>query len=452
MLGLFIILVILAVVFLRFRTDYNKGLSASLFFIILMPPNSTIELSAALPSFTIHRLILFVWFVMWIRNKTITKRLGDIPFFKILLMISAVFAVSTALSSYLLVSIKRYFYFLIEAVLFFIMLQTSLKNRTVVSNVVIAISASLAVVAFIGVLEKYTGFNPSPYLGEKLRYEFEVDHTGLATDIISTYLHRILFGIAMAIGMMHYFYHIDKMNTRLQNIIYWLLLSINGAGLYFSLSRGPWLAFVVSILLLLVIAPKEVFIKSLVLMAVVGIVFIIKPGAKSTIMGLARSTGDETSLKGASFRWRFIVWNMAYTSITKSSIMHTIFGYGGGSHLFMEFGRVLLPTGHSALFESWDMEYAVILFEQGFVGFFLTLFFYIAILKKSIAHCFRKKQDYKIMQLALACFFIIVFMKTNVNIYAPQLDYIEYVYIAIISALTSERYQLSIDKTDNEKQ
>ena len=128
-----------------------------------------------------------------------------------------------------------------------------------------------------------------------------------------------------------------------------------------------------------------------------------------------------------------------------------IFGYGGGSHLFMEFGRVMLGTGHSAAFESWDMEYAVILFEQGFVGFFFTIFFYVTILKKSVVYCLRKKQDYKIMQLALSCFFIIVFMKTNVNIYAPQLDYIEYVYIAIISALTSERYQLRIDKTDNEK-
>ena len=74
------------------------------------------------------------------------------------------------------------------------MLQTSLKDEIAVKNLIKAISAALLIVALLGVIENYTGFNPSPMLGEKHKYAFERNRSFGSFDVTSTYLHRILFG------------------------------------------------------------------------------------------------------------------------------------------------------------------------------------------------------------------------------------------------------------------
>lgn len=452
MLSYFILFVILVFVFIQFRSDYYKGLYSSLFFLILMPPNSTIDISAALPSFTIHRLILIMWLIMWLQKRTLKKQLREIPFSGILIAIAATMAISTALSSYFMVSIKRYFYFLFESLLFFIMLQTSVKDIDTVKTVIKVVSASLLIVAFIGVIERYTDFNPSPYLGEKLKYDFEAVHSASPDDVVSTYLHRILFGVGMAIGMMYYFFRVNKDNSRFKNILYFSFFFFCGAGLYFSFSRGPWLAFAVGIVFLLTVAPRAMLKKGLVLLAIIALVFLIRPGTQQSILGLSQSTLDESSIKGASFRWRFIVWNMAFTKIIKGgSVLNTLFGYGGGSHVFLDFGLVRLSTGHVTQLKSWDSEFAIVLFERGFIGTALMIAFYLNIFAKGVPYCIRKKQDYQIMLLPLACIVIFMVMKTNVSIFAPQLVYLEFISISMVSTLLSGNLHLGESDTDLEK-
>jgi len=194
--------------------------------------------------------------------------------------------------------------------------------------------------------------------------------------------------------------------------------------------------------------------KSIVLVCIVLAVLILRPGTQSTIMSYYHSTLDESSLKGSSFRWRFSVWNMAVNRIKKSNILHMLFGYGSGSHIFMDFGLVALSTGHYAEMQSWDCEYAVILFEKGIIGFSLQAIFYILLLFKAIEYCYKHKEENKQMLLTLSCLSIFIFMKTNVMVYAPQLIYLEFINISILSKLIEIEKSIAPEKqlTESDKE
>lgn len=448
MLGYNLILIISLIVLYFFKIDYFKGLCASIFFLILAPPNLTIEISDSFPSLTIHRIIIILWFIIWVRNKKIDKRIRNIPFAGILICISVAAGISAFQCPEFNVGIKRYFYFLTESFLFFLMLQTSLKNKKVINDLITTVIFALVFLSLLGLLEQYTGFNPTHMMGQRHRYAFErVGSTLRDQDVTSTYMHRILFGIAMASGATFCLLRINKNNHRNKNIIYWIMCFLNGSSLYFCLSRGPWIAFIVSNIFVTVIAPRLMLKKTVALAFMVLAILIIKPGIQSTFMGYYKSTADETTLKGSSYQWRYIILNIAISEISRAGLPYMLFGYGGGSHIFMNFGNVDLGTGHSAVVESWDNEYAIILFERGIVGLVLVILLYYRLLVQSLQYYKKNKIKNDVILLPLSCVLIFIFMKTNVSIYVPQLVYLEFLSIAIISALLQEK--TNIEETHN---
>ena len=443
MVGYICIFAILAAVYISFKRKYIKGVYVSLFFLILMPKNATIELGMALPSFTIHRMIMLVWFFMWCSNKSIDKEIRKIAFVKILITISILMGLSTLFSSEILISIKRYLYFLVETLLFFIMLQTSLKDAYHAKRILHVIAVSLLCVAVVGIVERFTGFNPSPLFGEKTKTMYELTEFSSIydNDVQSTYQHRILFGIAMSISLFCYMFFMSIQRNMSSKIKYWIVFFIGASALYFSLSRGPWLACMLGLVFLFACNPRFAVSKFFIIIAIAAVITMSRPGILDTIHGLVESTLDMTTLKGSSFQWRFQVWEVASKQIVNAGPINTLIGFGPGSQMFNDFGCVEISSGHVVEMYSWDNEFAIILYEQGFLGLLLWLCLYLNIFATSMYKNILKKHYFSIAVFSLPVIFIFVFMKTNVSIFIPQLVYIEFSFIAIISALQSSRFK-----------
>jgi len=92
---------------------------------------------------------------------------------------------------------------------------------------------------------------------------------------------------------------------------------LTGSALFFSQSRGPWLALIISVIIATLISPAFFFRKILFLFLVVFAVFTIRPGTRITIISLVNSTIDSSTIKGSSYRWRFILYEVAYNKIIK---------------------------------------------------------------------------------------------------------------------------------------
>jgi O-antigen ligase len=437
MLGYLVIALVLLIIGNCFRRGYSMGLSASLFFLVLLPDNLAVNISISLPSFTIHRLILMLWFLFWVREPTIERRTRGIQFFRLLVALAVSLLASTLISQNFMVSVKRYLYFLIESLLFFVMIQTSLKDADHMTRILRVVSISLFLVALVGIVQRYTGFNPSPLLGQKQMYDFEVSVNVTTSDVTSTYLHRILFGIGMAIGGINSIFASQQERKPGRKRLMFVFALVTMLAMYFSLSRGPWLAFVVAIVFLTFLSPRKYMGLSIGIVVLGGALLILRPGILETFTGFYQSTMDPDSLKGASYNWRFQVWEMAFEKVRSVNLLHTLFGFGGGSHIFMEFGVVQLSNGRTTVFESWDSEFAVILYDMGVSGLLFFVAMYFTIFAKGIRYCRRGGPGREVMVLALSILVLIVFMKTNVRIYAPQLIYLEFFNIAVVSKLLS---------------
>jgi O-antigen ligase len=285
-----------------------------------------------------------------------------------------------------------------------------------------------------GIIERWTGVNFATYFGSKITYSFEASHTASPDDVTSTFLHRILFGTGMSVGMIMFFLFLDVPEFHQDRRKNWFFFFIVFAALYFSLSRGPWLSFAVALAVLMLIDGRIVITKIFGILMVLLMVVLIRPQVFDSIYGLFSATFDSTSIKGASYNWRFLVWKMAIERIIHSgNLFRIFFGFGRGSHIFMEFGRVTLSTGHVTQFLSWDSEFAILLYENGLTGVGVLIGLYVSFFRRS-RRVYRMSKD-KLMLVVLGIMIVLLFMKTNVSFFTPQLLYLEFICLAVSSYL-----------------
>ena len=127
----------------------------------------------------------------------------------------------------------------------------------------------------------------------------------------------------------------------------------------------------------------------------------------------------------------------------KAGTIQSFFGFGGGSQIMNDFGFFEIYPGIWLPIESWDCEYAIVLYERGIIGAGLYILLGILALTRIAKKI--KTDDNGASRLALTyCFVgltVLLFAKTNVAIYAPQLVYMEACMLAISSRYISERFE-----------
>jgi O-antigen ligase len=440
--NLAVLVIALGLVMWRYSRGFEQGLTWTVFLLVVLPGSVGLEMGGALPSLTFHRIALLITLLRWSGEKGIPRADIRVPFGRVLVFSAACFLISTCISSFPLVSFKQFTYYVFEFVLFFFVVQTSSVQRALTEKMVTALGCGLATVAFLAFAERYLNIKISsilPYAGS----DYGVSRFGWGSldegAITVSYRHRILFGIACAIGTLKYLVDSAFANNKKTARRKLFLAFVCGAALYFSMSRGPWLAFILGCAILIGVRPGR-FIRPALTLAVIATMFIIiRPGIWTSIMGLSQSTLDESSVRGSSFRWRQQVFSLAVTKIAESGPVHFLFGYGGGSTIMTDFGRIETSAGDLLPMESWDCEIAIILYERGVVGFLLSIALFGGALVGAMKRLrkIRSSPD-PLPTFLCAALAVFCFMMTNVAIYAIQLIYIQAMVLGLTSRLLSQ--------------
>lgn len=436
------IIVLLAIFLIQlvvYVRSYEKGLCLAVFFLVLLPDTISLQFGPAIPTFTIHRLIVALTCFFWARNASVQKDLRGAPLFNTQCYIAIAYLISTVFAGLFLVSFKRWLYYAVESFLMFWMVQSSLTDRRAMQGMIRAMGIGLLGVSVIAFVERYSGYSVYDFLPSNNQgYSFEVlaqrDRTH--NDILSTYPHRILLGIGCGLGLWKFFTDFANRTKLVGQAVALAGCIVCAGALYFSMSRGPWVSFAAAVAWLSLLAPR-IYLKKGIVLGLVGVaVLASRPGAWSSIRGLGRSTVEADTLKGSSFRWRMTVVNMALERIAASDPIRFLFGYGGGSHIYMSFGEVELSTGRTVEMESWDCELAVNLYEQGVLGGLFIGVLYMTFLTGSARFLRGVRAPHSPeMVFAIGVVVIILVSKMSVRIFAPQLVYAEAVALAIGSNL-----------------
>lgn len=425
------------IVWRQYRKEPAEGLCLAFFLLVSMPTSLSVIVSEDLPTITIHRAILGVLLVCALWGSSKSRALMQVSFGKILTGIAASCSISTMLSPFLSVSVKQYLYFIIEVLGTFWIVRRSIQSASEARRLINWIGAGLAFVGAVAAMERYTGWRVSDLFPRGVDEQFFWAVNNGEAAVTSTYSHRILLGLACSLGALKYLQDLILDDAHTNQRVAFLGTGLCLAALYFSMSRGPWLAFAACAGALIVATGGKGIKWGGLFTVLVCVVLLIMPGVFETIAGLASSTLDPNTVRGSSFQWRFVVINTALSAMSEAGFMNVLFGFGGGSQLMMSFGKYEVAPGVWLPIESWDCEYAVLLYDKGWVGLLLVVLLSGVALVKVVG-VLRRDLDKETHAVALSVLLVLLFFtvaRTNVAVYAPQLVYIEMASFALASML-----------------
>jgi O-antigen ligase len=324
--------------------------------------------------------------------------------------------------------LKTVFSYAIEGVLFYVLVSEYVQSETDINKLLSAICYGLTGVAALATVEKYWRFN---LFNELLRLP------GLERDVVSTYPHRILLGYAMVMGVaVAMVLSVDLQNKQKKHTMYLVTLLLACAA-YFSMSRGPWLGLILTLVILAAIGGKHVRRKVGSIALFAAALLVLRPGVRDTVSSLYSETFDEDSAKGGSYETRWQLWTIAWKEIQVSP-GRFLFGFGPVSTENMDltdyfrdhegYGSSMAKIGYT----SWDNNYANDLIELGVIGFLVELLLLARIVYVLITNWFRSDPEGRVFQagVTVGCL-IFMFAMTNVFIFSPQLKYLFWALVCI---------------------
>lgn len=422
--------------------DFIKGLSYAVFLCVLMPTHLRIQMPGNLPQLTIYRLALIIVFLFWLRYRDPNRKLSRAPLFGLFCFWGLANLISLLLTtSDFIVGLKRFLDFVIEAALFFFLIVTSLRDNDDVLRILRAVCLGITIVAALAFVERYTSFNPVDFLWNPGQSGAETDFDDQTQrrrgDIIATYQHRILLGTGMAMGwpLVIAMKLVNESRQR-KFTAFWLALALLLASCYFAGSRGPLLATVLAGALLWLLGRAAIRRKLRLLVLAALVVFVARPGVRSSLVKSAEITTEVESFKGGTFLYRLELWNVAWTKITRSPIQF-LFGYGPGCGLASTVDwQLTYRDGQEEKIWSWDSQLAYDLYQSGIIGLTASLALYGGVLLMAFRIWKQANpQAREVMLCLLASLLAYVFMLTNVLMFTKPVNFLFWSIAAISCAI-----------------
>jgi hypothetical protein len=424
------IFLLLVPLWVLLRREFIKGFSYAVFLCVLMPTYLRIEVSGGLPQLTIYRLVLMSVFVFWLGRGAVRNRLAETPLLLQLCLWAGVSLISLFLTTITFAtSLKRFLDFVLEIYLFYLVLSTSIRTSEDAFRVIRAAWLGVTLVAVLAVVERYSGFNPVYFL-------ISDEELGPHHDVVATYQHRILLGVGMAMGYPLALGFLTSTDERTPRRLYlWGSLALFLAASYYAQSRGPWLAAILAGCVLMRYASSFIR-RKLLFVAIVGLLAVAaRPGVWETLSDRLESSTDSRSFKGGTLQYRLELWKVAWAQVTKSTDTF-FFGYGPGCGSETEIDWKLSYRGQEYEISSWDNEFAYDLYQGGVFGLAASVALYGSALL-FMYRCWRKSEppNKDLVLCLFASAVAMVFMRTNVLIFAKQLSYLFWTVVAAAPAL-----------------
>jgi O-antigen ligase len=292
----------------------------------------------------------------------------------------------------------------------------------------------MVICSIFGALEAYTGWRVAslfPFVAGRFGPQSE-DMIAPEGRIQSTFPMPILFGAALAIGLIIALNLVTAAKTTKRRIWMWAAIFIMFLNIYKSVSRGPWLGLILAFVILLLFERPKVRRYQLGIVVLAVLVMVIRPGVYETIRDLYSGTVDTSgdSPKNLSYEYRYELRRVAQQALARD-FRRQLWGYGLESFYFLNLEGEL--AGHTYPFLSCDSAWIELTVETGYVGLLL-----IALLLLTPAWLawrdFRRIRgpDRYLSLTFFTCMVSYYFMMMSVDIYAwGQEGYMLWILIAL---------------------
>ncbi len=409
------------------RGGYGSGVSTAIFLLVLLPKTVFLfneQLSA-------HRFIVVVLVLYSLVNRNYLRSSRPRDLILFLVAIGLFKLVSAYLGLDRASSLKRLVSYTLEVLLFVAVILDYCRTREDVERYLWSAFLALGAASALGIAEKYLGLVVLNYLPAPGGGVMAMGGFGRTLGIRSTFLHPILFGTAMSMGWPLGFYFLQQHNGRGRNLLIWALVFSMFANVYFSVSRGAWIASMVLIVLLFLLWRSKGRKRLAVILFLAASVLMVNSGVMTTITSLVDATFNPRSVEGASFSYRMELWREAYRQVSKSA-RTLLWGYGEEGRKVLPMDQVRAGTGHFFRFISWDSEYAVLLLETGFIGLVAHALLFLSLLG-ALLNRYLASEPGEGMLVATVMAVILIFnlMMTIVKIYAAQLWFLLWAIVCV---------------------
>jgi hypothetical protein len=356
------------------RRSLENALPVFCFFLVLMPLEARLVIPG-LFDFNTMRVSLLTLLALYLYHGRPSGDDTPLPL-KSLIFLHVSWAVcSTLYSLSVATSAKQLISQVIEYYLLYFLFVRIITRVSTIYNIVFAMVVAIGICSIFGVVEVYARWSILRIFPQNLwiTYNGGVDplyiEWGRGLRIRSTFPHPILFGDALAMAIPLTLYLLSIWERRRDRILLWISLVLMFWAIYKTSSRGPWIATVLCGFLLFIMVRNRVRTYLLVIALMATTVLLARPGVWATIAGLYQSSMDASSPVGSSYLYRDALNNAVKAAVGKEP-GRALLGYGLGT--FRERGLDINFLNTVQRWYTCDNNWALFLYETGYVGLFLT--------------------------------------------------------------------------------
>jgi len=370
------LVVVGALVAIALTKGFEQALPLFAFILILAPGESTIPLPG-LFDLTTQRVAIMTLGVLYcaVGNRNVEAKKYGVPLGYLLLFTLGWNLVSTMNSVVFTTSLKTVFSNIFDFYLVYYIFTKTVSDARTVHRILIAFVSGLTICCVFGWCEAYLSWRIVD-LFPTTAYRFTPGQDGLMEDagdrIRSTFPHAILFANGLALGIPMALYLLTLAKSSLQKVFLGVSILLMFWNIYKTMSRGPWLALVISLILLLLLAQRKIRRYLLVIAVLTISVLVIRPGVWETLKNTYFETFDPDSARGESYEYRYTLMRVGREALAKD-LGRAAWGFGPESFYYLGFTGEDPDTGHTVKFDSCDSALVELMVDTGYIGLLLVI-------------------------------------------------------------------------------
>jgi len=414
----------------------TKGLERALpfftFAMIVVPLESKLNLAGMfdLTSSRVAIITLGVLFVVVGQNRSEPPEANRTPLNYLMLLAIGWGFISTLDSVVPTTSLKTVLsQFLDYYVVYYIFVKTVRNTRTL-NKILFAFIGAMVVCCILGLLEVYQGKSVIS-LFPTITYRFSTTGGLDEGRVRSTFPITILFGVGLTLAIPIALYLLAQAKNSIERVYLWIAVVLMFWNNYKTSSRGPWLALILSaVLLMFAEGPIRKYLLIISLLTVS--VLLIRPGVWETLKNTYVATINPDDPRGGSYQYRYDLMRAARQTLAKD-FKRAVLGFGPESFSYLGLEGVDSTTGNIVVFESCDSGLVEIMVDTGYVGLFITALLLIKAALMSLRNYYKLPKPGRLLCLVLFINMVaFYFMMMSVMCYGwGQQSYMFWILVAL---------------------
>lgn len=416
---------------------FEEALPSAAFLLLLFPIESQIRISG-LFELTTQRVIVLTMCTLYLMFGRATGRTSlrqNLPLLYLLIGVNAWTLLSSMQSIVPWISFKTFLSQCLDFCALYVIYVRSVAKVETVRKIFAALVMGMSVCSVFGLAEIYGGWRVASFFPPlQSRFAELVGQSERGMRVQSTFSHAILFGAALAFVIPMAIYLLTQARTLLHKGLLWVSLMLMFYCAYKTGSRGPWIAVVLSLGLLLALGRGKIRKCVAMFVVVTSLLLVAWPGVLPTIVNLYAETINADSPQGESYQWRYELLRLARRELSRS-LGRSLWGYGPESFYYLGATTDVVVNGeeHTVKAESCDSAIVELMMDTGYVGLLLVGLLLCKAAYTSLRSYFSSNEDqysyHLVLFVDLATF---SFLMTNVELFGwGQQSYVFWILVAL---------------------